>query len=45
MLRRLDAAGIEGIDEAIERAEKVVAESKADMTDAERAVVARQVGT
>ncbi|RYI20823.1 arginine--tRNA ligase [Dermacoccus sp. 147Ba] len=35
---------MELLDEAIERAEKVVAESKADMTDAERAVVARQVG-
>lgn len=32
------------LDEAIERAEKVVAESKADMTDEQRKVVARQVG-
>lgn len=32
------------LDEAIERAEKVVGESKAEMSDAERAVVARQVG-
>lgn len=32
------------LDEAIERAEKVVADSKAEMTDEERQQVARQVG-